>query len=100
MLGRTIAEWVARAPRRRVGLPAVVHRNDGTAVPGQVSNVSYEGCHFLSEADIDVGESLILELPGRGTVTAQVRWREDVEYGLRFVLQVEGRDARRARIGV
>lgn len=100
MLGRTISDWIARASRRKVSLPAAIFREDGTSVLGQITDLSYDGCHLLSEADFYVGESFTLALPGRGRVPAQVRWRDDIKYGLRLIVETSGKDARRARIGV
>ena len=100
MLARSETDWVARAARRRVSLPAVVHQDGGSSARGQVSNVSYDGCHLLTEAELYVGEGFTLELPGKGKIAAQVRWRDDIKYGVRLILDHDARDARRARIGV
>ena len=100
MDGRTEADWVIRAARRRVSLSAFIHQEDGISTRGQVTNLSYDGCYLLTETELHVGEGFILELPGRGRTAAQVRWRNDVNYGVRLILKSDGRDARRARIGV
>ena len=85
MLEGPTEDWSARAARERVSVPAFVHIKIGTAVRGQVSDLSDDGCNLLSEAGFDIGEAFTLELPGKDKITAEVRWRADVRYGLRFI---------------
>lgn len=82
--------WKDRSARRRVSVPAFVHRENGTVVRGQVSDLSDDGCNLWSEAGFDVGEALTLALPGRGKIAAEVRWRADVRYGLRLISEGNG----------
>jgi hypothetical protein len=64
-----------------------------------VSNLNYDGCLVVSEADLQLGETLMLRLPGLGQLRAQVRWADRERAGLRFLLGGVI-DERRSRIGV
>jgi hypothetical protein len=49
---------------------------------------------------LSVGETLVLILPGRGSIDAQVRWIADERAGVRFLTGTSPSEQRRARIGV
>ena len=91
--------WNTRSARRRVSVPAFVYRKDGTVVRGQVCDLSHDGCNLLSEAEFDVDEAFTLDLPSRGKIAAEVRWRADVRYGVRLIVEGSGSDVRSEKIG-
>ena len=94
-------DWKARASQRRgVSHKARVKAADGGEFQALVTNLSYDGCHLLSEGRLDVGESLVVSLAGRGSLPAQVRWIAGDCAGLQFLLGDSSVDDRRARIGV
>jgi hypothetical protein len=72
---------------------------DGREVRALVTNLSYEGCQLLAEAELCVGETLVLTLADRGSVQAQVRWTAGDKAGIKF-LSDDSSELRRARIGV
>lgn len=100
MLHRPPAEWKPRADRRKVSLSGFGARENGKTFRAHMSNLSYSGCKLLSDEPLDIGERITLAIPGMGTVIAQIRWGSDDTYGVRFILQESGVDARRARLGI
>jgi hypothetical protein len=86
--------------RRGVSHRATVKVADGTEFLVLVTNLSYTGCQLLAETSFEVGETLILTVPGRGSMSAQVRWTAGDAAGLRFLLGDSAAEDRRVRIGV
>jgi hypothetical protein len=98
---REAIDWKARASARRgVSHKATVKTGDGREFLVLVTNLSYNGCHMLSETSFDIGEAVILTLPGRGSLSAQVRWTAGDCAGLQFLLGDSTAEERRVRIGV
>ncbi len=94
-------DWKARASTRRgVSHRARISLADGRDILALVTNLSYNGCHLLSEGSLDVGETLVVNLAGRGSLSAQVRWIAGDCAGLQFLLGDSSVEDRRARIGV
>ena len=94
-------DWKTRASQRRgVSHKARVKGADGREFHALVTNLSYNGCHMLSEGSLEVGESLVVDLAGRGSLPAQVRWIAGDCAGLQFLLGDSSVEDRRARIGV
>jgi hypothetical protein len=99
VIERQASDWSKRAERRRASLTGVAYRSDGSWVRVHMTNLSYDGCHLLTDCDFDIGEPLTLVMPRMQHLTAQVRWVKDGQAGVRFV-QNASVDERRARIGV
>lgn len=99
MIERPVSEWVRRAARNRASVTGAAYRSDGSWVRVHMNNLSYDGCHLLTEEELDVGETLTLVMPRMRHMNAQVRWIKDGQAGIRF-LGATARDDRRARIGV
>ena len=57
------------------------------------------GCHLITEEVLDIGETILLELPRMQKTQAQVRWVKDQHAGVRFLQGTSALDDRRARIG-
>lgn len=93
-------DWKKRGWRRRTSAIAMVRRNGGSSYRALVGNLSYDGCQILSEQALTPGETLVLSIPGKGTVSAQVRWVDGDRAGLRFLAENSVVDQRRARLGV
>jgi hypothetical protein len=98
MLERAVSQWVRRS-RKAASLSGVAYRADGSWVRVHMTNLSYDGCHLLTDHVFDIGETLTLAMTRMQHLTGQVRWVRDGEAGVRFV-QGNGVDERRARIGV
>jgi hypothetical protein len=98
MIERPTSEWVNRN-RKRTSLTGVAYRSDGAWVRVHMTNLSYEGCHLLTDQPFDIGEALTLVMPRMRHLMVQVRWVKDGQAGVRFV-QGSATAERRARIGV
>lgn len=98
MIERPQSTWVKR-DRKRMSLTGVAYRADGGWVRVHMTNLSYDGCHLLTDAQFDLGESLTLVMPRMQHQSVQVRWIKDGQAGVRFVGTSAVAD-RRARIGV
>ena len=99
MIERPPSEWIRRAERKRTSLTGVAYRSDGSWVRVHMTNLSYDGCHLLTDQQFDVGETLTLVMPRMQHLSVQVRWLKDGQSGVRF-LQGSAVADRRARIGV
>lgn len=97
---RDITDWSARAQRKAISRIGTARLSDGREVRVLVRNISYEGCELLSDADLMVGETLLLTLAGSGSCEAQIRWIADDRSGVCFLAGQSPVELRRARIGV
>lgn len=99
MLHRPPSEWVKRQDRKPASTTGVAYRADGDWVRAHMTNLAYDGCHLLTENQLDVGETVTLVMPGMQHLKAQVRWVGDNRAGLRFLHNATAADERRARLG-
>jgi hypothetical protein len=97
---REPSDWSGRPARRPTTHHATICLGDGREARSLVTNLSYDGCQLVTEAVLSVGETLVLILPGRGSIDAQVRWIADERAGVRFLTGTSPSEQRRARIGV
>ena len=98
MIERPISQWVKRN-RKATSLTGVAYRADGAWVRVHMTNLSYDGCHIITEEQFDIGEPLTLVMPRMQHLKVQVRWVKDGQAGVRF-LGSNAVEDRRARIGV
>jgi hypothetical protein len=98
MIERPVSQWVKRN-RKATSLTGVAYRPDGAWVRVHMTNLSYEGCHLLTEEEFDIGEPLTLVMPRMQHLKVQVRWVKNGQAGVRF-LGSNAVEDRRARIGV
>ena len=98
MIERPISQWVKRN-RKATSLTGVAYRTDGAWVRVHMTNLSYDGCHIITEEQFDIGEPLTLVMPRMQHLKVQVRWVKDGQAGVRF-LGGNVIEDRRARIGV
>jgi hypothetical protein len=89
-----------RGPRRTVQLMGEAHWPGGRSAEVVLSNLSYDGCELSSRHSFQRGETIMLRLPDRGVIRAQIRWVRNGKAGARFLTGDSVVDARRARIGV
>jgi PilZ domain len=99
MIERQMSQWIVRN-RKAMSLTGVAYRSDGAWVRVHMTNLSYDGCHILTEEILDLGEALTIVMPRMRQIKAQVRWVKDGEAGVRFLNGANALDDRRARIGV
>lgn len=97
---REPVDWSARGGRRPVSHKASVRTGEGVEYRALVTNLSFEGCHLLIDGDLTIGETVTVNVPGRGAIEGQVRWYNDDRAGIRFNLGDSVKKARRNRIGV
>jgi len=98
MVERPTSQWVKR-DRRPASVTGVAYRSDGAWVRVHMTNLSYDGCHLLTDRKFEFGECLTLVMPQMRHLKVQVRWAREGHAGVRFVsddVQAE----RRARIGI
>jgi hypothetical protein len=98
MIERLPSDWVKRV-RRKTSVTGVAYRADGSWVRVHMTDLSYDGCHLLTDEPFDIGEPLTLVMPRMQHLSVQVRWAKEGEAGVRFV-QGNAAEERRARIGV
>ena len=99
MIERPMSQWVIRN-RKATSLTGVAYRSDGSWVRVHMTNLSYDGCHIITEDNFDLGEPLTLVMPRMQHMQAQVRWIKDQTAGIRFLQKTSAAEDRRARIGV
>lgn len=97
---RELADWKIRSLRRQANVVGIVQRDHGPGFRVLMMNLSYEGCHILCEQILTVGETLSVQLPGKGAIKAQVRWVDGDRAGLRFLFENSAVERRRAHLGV
>lgn len=73
-----------RAPRRTLRFETLGGRGSGDAHRVQVHNASTTGLLLESEAELDVGEVIDVDLPQAGDTAARVVWASGRLYGCRF----------------
>jgi hypothetical protein len=99
-MDRDSSDWIARGSRKPARLTARARMPDGTKHTVVVTELSYEGCKLSSNRPFVKGQSIILSVPGRGEIVAQIRWIRDGWAGAKFLTGESAKDARRARLGV
>ena len=100
MIQRLPSQWVKRLERKPASCTGVAYRSDESWVRVHMTNLSYDGCHLLTEQEFDIGETLKLVMPRMQHMNVQVRWVKASEAGVRFLGAASAADERRARIGV
>ncbi len=85
MLERLRSHWVTRKTRQATSLVGVALRSDSSSVPVHVTNLSYYGCHLLTDGDLETSEVITLIIPRMSDLEAQVRWSNDGQAGVRFL---------------
>jgi hypothetical protein len=78
------ARYPPRNPRTAVTIEAALFLNGDSSARLVVRNLSREGLMGCTDADLEPGTWIGIELPGIGVVPANVRWCERGEAGLRF----------------
>lgn len=99
-MDRESQDWVPRGRRQHARLTARAQMPDGTKYTVVVTEMSYEGCKLSSNRPLAKGQTVVLSVPGRGEIVAQIRWIKNGLAGAKFVTGDSAKDARRARLGV
>lgn len=99
-MDRDSSDWLPRGRRQSARLTARALMPDGTKHTVVVTEMSYEGCKLSSNRPFMKGQSVVLSVPGRGDIVAQIRWIKDGCAGAKFVTGESAKDSRRARLGI
>ena len=100
MIERPVSQWTRRANRNRTSITGTAYRSDESSLRVHMTNLSYDGCHLLTDEVLDIGETIRLVMPRLADTLAQVRWVKGQRAGVRFLQGTTALDDRRARIGV
>lgn len=100
MIERQQADWKSRQYRKPTSTTGIIYRSDGSWMRVQMIDLSYDGCHLLTEDKLTVGETLKLVIPWMQHLNAQVRWVKDNEAGVRLLHNASVAEERRARLGL
>jgi hypothetical protein len=73
MIERSVTQWVRRMHRNRASITGTAYRSDDSAMRVHITNLSYDGCHLITEEVLDIGETILLKLLRRQKTQAQVR---------------------------
>jgi hypothetical protein len=75
---------VIRRERRRVSLGGFIALEDGTTAEVHVLDLSYDGCGIETAIALESGQAIMLSVPHRGAIEANVRWCGKGRAGLVF----------------
>lgn len=100
MIERPLSEWIRRGHRNQASITGTATRSDDSSMRVHITNLSYDGCHLITEEVLDIGETVMLVMPRMQKTLAQVRWVKDQHAGVRFLQGTTASEDRRARIGV
>jgi len=100
VIERPQSQWTARGARKSASTTGAAYRSDGSWMRVHMTNISYDGCHLLTEESLDIGETLELRMPRMQHVNVQVRWVNEQQAGVRFLTNANSAEQRRARLGI
>ena len=99
MLDELRSKWVRRKDREATSLAGLAYRSDASCVRVHVTNISFYGCHLISDARFGLMEVITLATPHMQDLKAQVRWAKDRQAGVRF-LNIGSSDERQMSLGI
>jgi hypothetical protein len=83
-----IGDTERRAERRALDEAARLRPNSWSSVEIRMADISELGFRAACEARLPVGGPVTLDVPGVGSVDAQVEWQRGGEFGARFLAPV------------
>lgn len=57
--------------------------------PVKITNISTDGCRFISEATFETATVIWVKIDGLGAQRARVAWSKDQAYGCEFLSAIE-----------
>jgi hypothetical protein len=78
-------DTVRGAERRALDESARLRPNSWSAIEVRMADISELGFRAGCEARLQVGGCVTLDIPGVGSVDAQVEWQRGAEFGARFL---------------
>lgn len=73
--------FVPRPPRQWINAETVVDDGNGRLLDSRIWNISEGGFMAECEEKLPVGAHVVVELPGRGKVRAEIRWAVGWRFG-------------------
>lgn len=73
--------YVARQPREWIDVETVVDDGSGRLLDSRIWNISQGGFMADCEVKLPLGSQIVVELPGRGPVRAEIRWAVGWRFG-------------------
>lgn len=73
--------YVARQPREWIDVETVVDDGSGRLLDSRIWNISQGGFMADCEVKLPLGAQIVVELPGRGPVRAEIRWAVGWRFG-------------------
>ncbi|HEY0150162.1 MAG TPA: PilZ domain-containing protein [Allosphingosinicella sp.] len=83
------ADKARRAERRAVSGSARMRPNDWSSVEVGMLDLSEDGFRARCEIRLRAGSGVSIEVPGVGSVEAQVEWQRGGEFGARFYQPID-----------
>lgn len=89
-----------RDSRRQTSIQGRYYTGLGTPVDVMILDLSHGGCRFVvNDETLRVGTPLQLHIGSSGPYRASVRWANDGEVGVRFVLELEAEELAELQCG-
>lgn len=82
---RRMPGWIKRGERQATYVTASVRFADGKTTPVIITDISSDGCKVSCRRMLRIGEVVDLNVPGRMTFKAGVRWWTPGRAGLLFI---------------
>lgn len=86
---RALADQGREAERRPLSAETRLRPNSWSSVAATMIDLSERGFRAACEARLQPGATVSLDIPGIGSVDAQVEWQRNGEFGARFFLPVD-----------
>ena len=92
LLKKKDVTFVSRAPRYEASADITVVDDCGRDLQGRLWNISEGGFMAECEEKVRLGSHVVVDLPDRGRVLAEVRWVLGWRFGAMIVGETEGED--------
>lgn len=73
--------YVQRPPRHWINAETIVEDGCGRQLDSRIWNISDGGFMAECEVKLPIGSEVVVELPGRGKVRAEIRWAVGWRFG-------------------
>lgn len=84
-MGQVQYRYSPREHREPCNLPLLIVDELGREMLGRLGNISQNGFMAECEEKVRIGSIVRTELPGRGLVTAEIRWALGWRFGARIL---------------
>jgi hypothetical protein len=73
--------YVQRPPRHWINTETIVEDGSGRQLDSRLWNISEGGFMAECEVKLPIGSEVVVDLPGRGRVRAEIRWAVGWRFG-------------------